>query len=63
MTSLMNAIVLVLAILVYGFEGIPNLLVVVARLVTTISPRKLGETRHMYVLTFNVPNNKKYLPH
>ena len=40
MTSLVNVIVLVLEILVFDFEGIPNLFVVVVRLVKAISSKK-----------------------
>ena len=40
MTLLMNVIMSVLGILVFGFEGVSNLFVVVIRLVKAISSKK-----------------------
>ena len=40
MTLLMKAIVLVLRLLLFGFEGNPNLFVVVIRLVKAINSKK-----------------------
>ena len=59
----MNVIVLVLGILVFGFERIPNLFVVVIKFVKAISSNKPWRDKTFVCLTIIVLNNKKYLPH
>ena len=59
----MNVIMLVLGILVFGFEGIPDLFVVVVRLVKAIGSKKSWRDETYVSLIFIFPNNKKYLLH
>ena len=59
----MNVIVLILGILVLGFEGIPNLFVVVVRLVKAISSKKSWRDETYMCLTFIFHDNKKSLLH
>lgn len=59
----MNVKVLVLGILVFGFEGILNLFVVVVRLVKANTFKKYFRDKTYVCLTLIVYNNKKYLLH
>ena len=59
----MNVAMLVLGILIFEFEGIPNLFVIVVRLVKAISFKKSWRDKTYVCITFIFPNNMKHLLH